>query len=630
MDENFLGKTIEVFVDKIFSGIKDIAEYQIDKLKYDSLCKETYNKIFHLDQVKTINEFGDSISLYDFFVPPKLIDLNSSEKEFTVSSVKDFSSYKKVLISGIVGQGKSILMRHLAIQEAFNSEKLPIFLELREIEDNESLESFMRKNLKFWLGTDNDKIVNYLLKEGKVTFFFDGFDEIKTVYMEKIVRDFEKIDKKFEKLNFIVSSRPEDTIDKSTIFKKYVIKKLDLNAQIKIIEKLIKDQFLQRNLTQTLKNSSNDIIGVLVTPLMVNFYVYLYRIEQIIGDDLKLFYNKLFDLISRKHDGTKLLYKRTYATNLNSDQLETAFECICYLCCRQGAFFFNEYVFRDIVEKTIKFNKFRCSIDDLIKDLTTGLCFISKESESFAFMHTSIAEFFAAKFMIKNVDIDGLYLDLKSDYKKYENVIRYIEIIDQKLFYVNFLDDLIEKNYDFFKTKEIMNGLFISTKYYNRKYSQDDLLKDVKNKISVIIFFKKSVHPFLVFKFLENFENLIQQDISKKYIYANSFEFETLYSGTSTETGSIDTEEANMESSRVQSENYYLYETIDIKSEHGTKNKKEIEDKIKSGNFELITSRSTFNLSNVNLHNNQFILKLDEIKIKIKEYKKPRVINELF
>ncbi|MBN6523207.1 NACHT domain-containing protein [Acinetobacter pittii] len=636
MEVNILEKAFEVLVDKVFSNIKDLAGYQIDKRNYENLCREAYNKLSFLDQVKTINDFGDSISLYDFFVHPYLIDLTKNKKEFTVNSIKDFACNKKVLISGIVGQGKSILMRHLAIQESFNGERFPVFVELKELEDNESLEAFMRKSIESWLQTDNQKIVSYLLKEGKVIFFFDGFDEIKTSNMEKIVRDFEKIDKKFPKLNFIVSSRPEDSIDKSTIFKKYLIKKLELGDQLNIIQKLVKDNQLQKNLTTTLSKSSKDIIGVLVTPLMVNFYVYLYKTEQIIGDNLKLFYNKIFDLVARKHDGTKILYKRVYATKLTIDQLEAAFECICYLCSRQGTFFFNEYSFREIVEKTIKFNKFQCAIDDLIKDLTTGLCFIGKESESFAFMHTSIAEFFAAKFVSKNADIKGLYTDLKNNYSKYDNLIKYLEVIDKKTFYINFLDGLLNENYDYFKSKSIVDNILISIKDYNKVYSKEDMQRLRKNNISVLILFEKSVHPYFVFKFLDSFEGQVQKDLSKKYKYANSFEFEIIYSGkrvdekVNSEEQIVTVEEENIISSRIQSENYYLYETVDVETQHGTKSKKDIDNKIKNGNFESINARSSLDLSNINLHNNSFILKLDAMKKEIAEYKLPRAINDLF
>lgn len=270
-------------------------------------------------------------------------------------------------------------MRNLAIQESFKGDKFPIFVELKDLEDDESLEKCMRRNISFILRSESEKIITYLLTEGKVIFFFDGFDEVKTENMGKIVKDFEKIERKFKKLNFVVSSRPEDTIDKSTIFSKFLINKLDFCGQVKIIEKLTTENLIKENLIRNLKEANKDVQGVLVTPLMVNFYFYLYKTEQITGTNITLFYNKLFDLTLRKHDGTKLAYKRSYITGLTPEKIEEAFECICFLSCRQKTFFFAEYDFLELVKKTIKFQNLKCSPSDLIKDFTTGISFIVRE-----------------------------------------------------------------------------------------------------------------------------------------------------------------------------------------------------------------------------------------------------------
>lgn len=286
MIELGLDKIVDVLFDKITSNIKDIASYQLDKLTYSNMCKEAYNRINNLDQVKTINDFGESISLYDFYVAPMVTAISDKDRSFSVNNLDDFACHKKILISGIVGQGKSILMRHLAIQEAYKGERFPIFTELRELEKDESLESFMRNKVKSWLGTNNDKIASYLIKEGKVIFFFDGFDEVKVINMEKTVKSFEKIQMKYPNLKFVVSSRPEEFIDKSTIFNKFVINKLELDGQLRIIEKLVSDTTIKTNLISTLKKSSKDIHKVLVTPLMVNFYYYLYKTEQIVSNNI--------------------------------------------------------------------------------------------------------------------------------------------------------------------------------------------------------------------------------------------------------------------------------------------------------------------------------------------------------
>ncbi|WP_143112370.1 hypothetical protein, partial [Acinetobacter baumannii] len=152
----------------------------------------------------------------------------------------------------------------------------------------------------------------------------------------------------------------------------------------------------------------------------------------------------------------------------------------------------------------------------------------------------------------------------------------------------------------------------------------------------VLIIFEKSVHPYFVFKFLDSFEGQVQKDLSKKYKYANSFDFEIIYSGkridekVNSEEQIVTVEEENIISSRIQSENYYLYETVDVETQHGTKSKKDIDNKIKNGNFESINARSSLDISNINLHNNSFILKLDAMKKEIAEYKLPRAINDLF
>lgn len=623
-----LEKALEALVDKFFTNLKDIAGYQIDKLHYDSMCKEAYNKLADLDQVKTINDFEDSISLYDFYVEPQLIsDITGLKQAFIVNSLDDFSCSKKILISGIVGQGKSILMRHLAISESFKGNRFPIFVELRELGED-SLENFMRKSIKSWLKIDNDKLIAHLLKEGKIIFFFDGFDEIEIPKMEKTVREFEKISKKYEKLDFIVSSRPEESIDKSTIFKKFLIKKLDLNDQLKIIKKLVKDYLIQENLVKSLSSASDDIKNILVTPLMVNFYVYLYKSDQIISEDLKLFYDKLFDLVLRKHDGTKLLYKREYATKLSTEKLQNAFECLCYLCCKRETFFFGEYVFRELVEKTIKFNKFNCSIDNLIRDFTTGICFIGREGQSYAFMHTSIPDFFSAKFISKNKDIDGLFDDLKNNYKKYENVLNYLKKIDEKCFYINYIDTILEESYDFFKSKEILDEIYYSIKYYNNKYSEDQFIKKVKNPIKILIILKGNVNSYFAFHFINYIRNPLQIYLDKRFKYANSYEFQMIYSDQdSTETNF---KSEKIDSDKFKSENYYLYEKIEDESEHGKCNKEQVDNTIKIENFEKINAKYNSDLSQLKLAISIYNSKLDKIKEKIDFYKKPKSINDLF
>ncbi|NWK82972.1 NACHT domain-containing NTPase [Acinetobacter sp. SwsAc4] len=208
-DTTDLATPVITIFEKIFTPLKQFAEFQLEKVNFQSLALEAHNKLAGLAQVRTINEFDRSVSLYDFYVPPQVTNLESNQI-FVVNDLSDFSNPKKVLISGIVGQGKSILMKNLAIKESYKGEKFPVFMELRELGEEEGLENFIHRNIGNYIGLESHKLQSYLLREGKVILFLDGFDEIKTGEMGRIVKEFEKLIKKFPKLNFIVSSRPEE------------------------------------------------------------------------------------------------------------------------------------------------------------------------------------------------------------------------------------------------------------------------------------------------------------------------------------------------------------------------------------------------------------------------------------
>lgn len=600
--------------EKIFNPLKQFAEYQLDKVNFKSLSSEAYNNLASLAQVRTINEFDKSISLYDFYVKPQVTDLEKGSV-FLVEDLGDFSSPKKILISGIVGQGKSILMRNLALKESFKSEKFPIFMELREIDESESLEKFIHRSISNIIGLENHKLHSYLLKEGKVILFFDGFDEVKLSEMGRVVKEFEKLVNKFPELNFIVSSRPEETIEKSTIFSKFLINKLDLDGQIKIIKNLTSDSFLKENLIANLKESKKDIKGVLVTPLMVNFYFYLYRNEQIKGSDITLFYNKLFDLTLRKHDGTKLIYKRDYVTKLLPTDLESVFECICFLSCKERTFFLNEYKFIDLVEKAIKFEKLDCNVNDLIRDLTTGICFIYREGQTYAFLHTSIPEFFAAKFVLRHVALDGFMKKIIDNYQDYIGLVNYMKEIDEKSFLLYFLKPILESNIDYFKSKKVLDHIYISSKFYDRNKTKDNIVR-------VITLYDSNIHPYMAFDFRDYIKPSIREEIQKKFKRRKKTNYNFYWSPRKESSRNSDEVE--------QSENYFLHERLDnLPKETISTTRKKILSELKSDEFKAVNEHYSQRSEIIEKSLNLYILRLDQWVGKINKFNET-TIDDLF
>jgi hypothetical protein len=491
--EDLISKASESVLDTILKNAVELKNIFSDIYKYQKGKQNYLEKIGALQYVKTINEFEDSVSLYDFFVEPYMASLKNTEK-FKVKDLNDIKSYKKILISGIVGQGKSILMRHLAINEVLNNRKIPLFFELRYLEKGQTLDKAIKKIFDDWLDIKSSKTINYILEKGLVTLFFDGFDEIHIDDMPKIVREFESLVRKYPNLNFVVSSRPEVVIESCTIFQNFQIQKLDFNSQRNIVKALVKDDKVENAIMNGINQSIIEIKNALITPLMVNLFVFIYKQEQILPENATDFYGRLFDLILRKHDNTKIDFHRERASELDNKMLLKTLQLISYMCCKQQVFAFDESVFRRLVAKAIEINNLKCSIDSLIFDLTSVLCFIVKEGYLYAFIHKSIPEYFAADFIKSHGDPVKFYKDIDENYEKYKNVCAYLKEIDEYNFYNYFLRDAINMSYKVFEKKD-----FISRAYFAKindimkiriifdEFIHDYFAKDLSDKIYCII-----------------------------------------------------------------------------------------------------------------------------------------------
>jgi hypothetical protein len=94
--------------------------------------------------VKTIWRYEEAVSLNSFYYPTQ-IEINQKRKN--ISTIDEFPRDKKAVIQGTVGQGKSIYLRYLCVQELFRVEYIPIFIQLRHIDKETKLEDLIFSTL---------------------------------------------------------------------------------------------------------------------------------------------------------------------------------------------------------------------------------------------------------------------------------------------------------------------------------------------------------------------------------------------------------------------------------------------------------------------------------------------------
>lgn len=379
--EDLLKNASESLLTKLIDNFEGIKNFVFDASKYLKIKENYLNKISGLQFVKTINDFEDSKSLYDFFVNPHLV-VNQQER-ILIESLNDLKSSRQIVLQGIVGQGKSILMRHLAIQELLVNNKIALFFELRYLDDNINLDQFLQKIFEDWMDVRHPKVIKYALDSGEITLFFDGFDELSNTLMPKVLSFFDALNNKYPKLKIVVSSRPETLIDKSSIFKIFKISTLNFQDQNQIVKNLVHDEQMQLAIIKGIKTSAIEVKKALITPLMVNLFVFVYKADQLLPQTVKDFYERLFDLVLRKHDSTKIDFEREMKSKLTHKQLQEVFRLICYICLKNEKVSFDEYIFRSIIKKSIDKSKIDSSVDHVLLDIVSVICFIVKEGAQY-------------------------------------------------------------------------------------------------------------------------------------------------------------------------------------------------------------------------------------------------------
>lgn len=464
------------------TAIKETAEFLKLTYKEHKSLKQisTQNEdlvtsIAKLMQVKTLFTGSDrSVNLFDFFQKPKLKYNDSTVIIENIEEIRS-KSINNIVFVGTVGQGKSILMRYLAIQDLIENTRIPIFIELKNISKNKNVKDLVKEYIGVWVGLD-DKIIELILKSGKISIFLDAFDEIDSDLAQEACRDIATLGQNYNKLRISVSSRPQTILTHSPLFDIVNLKPYEKEEQDGLINKLVKNPENVRVLIDSIEKSSHEVKKVLTTPLMVVLYINQYNVGFSIPQHVTDFYKNIFDIVTFTHDRSKGIEKRKSFSTLNQDQLEKIFERFCFETFLLHTTIFDRDKFIELLKKSLSKNNINDFNDyyNLISDYTRFACLILKDGNKYTFIHKSIQEFYVAKFIsslpekiaenvISKKFIAGNYSN--------DNYIKFLEVINpyyynkfyllnnlinySQLFDIQFIDD--KSNYIKF-----LNSLYVT------------------------------------------------------------------------------------------------------------------------------------------------------------------------
>ncbi len=386
-------------VTKLTTWLFGKASVAIKNRKIEESLQSLSEKITDVAKVKTIYKNDSSIDLHEFYIPTRVKNVN-----IQINKIIDINE-ENIVLEGTVGQGKSIFMSYLTYQEAMLGKRIPIFLELRKLETNQSLEDAVSSTIAEWIPIFSKKNFHVLAESGNLVLFLDGFDEVSRDKIKGFLNEIERWHRYYPKMQMIISSRPGDDIQNINAFKVYKLDPYKYPEQKALIDKLVQEEDVRNILKESIEESNSEIKDLLITPLMVTLYVMIYRASSELPKTQSEFYKNIFSILSTRHDKTKPGYKREFNSSLDELKLQEIFEYFCFTSFRKDELIFSYPRVIEIISAYIKNKNIKSEAGDILQDFSKVVCLLPVDGLNYTFVHKSIQEYFCASFIIKNPNL---------------------------------------------------------------------------------------------------------------------------------------------------------------------------------------------------------------------------------
>lgn len=441
-------KALENLADDIYKKTKESASTAIKRWRLPKKLADLYKKAAAFRKVKTIWQFERPVDIETFYFPTRVIIEN---KKHEIKDVDNFPAGRNILVLGTIGQGKSIFFRYLASRELQRGRCIPLFVELRRIEQDESLTTHLIKELSaLGIKVDNE-MLEFLLAQGYLMLFLDAFDEVRESEQSRVVTQIEMIAREHEKTRIFVSARPGTRLEGSKELNIVRVAKLEGNDYEHVVRRMAEDDATADAIINGTRRQTK-VRELLDTPLIVALLVIKFKADQSIPANKAAFYEKLFELMMQRHDSLKAGYVRPRKAKLSDGQLEDAFSAFCYLSRKDNVSAFKTHEVRKYMSKALQTMGLTAEADNVIRDVSEVTCLLLDDGGEFRFIHKSVQEFHAACFVRDNNDeaAKAFYSAMVKLWGSWIQELEFLSVIDR---------DRYEK---YFKVPSLCNSLLVT------------------------------------------------------------------------------------------------------------------------------------------------------------------------
>lgn len=479
---------INSYIDKIFVSAKEYGEEKIKqhKVKTGKAFKDYLESaIIKYCKVKTIINGETPVFLYSTYT-----ELNLKVFSDNSTAASNLSSLLKIdnniIISGIAGSGKSTLLKYLFLNCIERGNHIPIFIELREINNTnltliELIYTSLEK-LNFKLEEEDLKIA---LESGNLIFFLDGLDEVNYEIRNRLEKDIIDLSSKYNKNNFLITSRPNENFIGWNTFSELEVLPLTKQQAMNLVEKInyfpqeIKGRFLDE-MDSSLYYEHQSFAS---NPLLLTIMYLSFSFNANISKKINGFYEDAFEALYRRHDASKLGFKRKKHLDLDITDFKSVLSCFSLISYFDGCYEFSSNQIKEYIDKSKKITELEISSEDFFLDMYNSINILIKDGQRYVFSHRTFQEYFSA------IYISQLSNDLKSEIiikvfneKPLDKVLDFLFEIDRQ----SFEEILIIPYFEEIKNKVDFDNIDWDWKYIKFVYNEIILNNKNEEKVSFL------------------------------------------------------------------------------------------------------------------------------------------------
>ena len=409
---------------------------------------------------------NQQIILDSIYQPLTLVDNNLGQQEkIKINSFPEalFEKYQRVLISDSAGMGKSTLSKYIVAQAIKENKRIPIFIELRKINSENSLLNEIINQLNEIDKVFDKDFILRLLRLGEFLIVLDGFDEISNDEQELVTKGIKEFITKCSNNYFLLTSRPEGSLSAFGDFKVTFIKGLRNSEAFELLQRFdkISCSDLSKSLIAEIKGINSQVNEFLTNPFLVSLLYKTYSFKKDIPSRKSTFYDEVYTALFQAHDLSKESYKRDKNSKLDIQDFRLVLREFAIYSAKKGEVEYSkpdalQYV--STCKTKLPFLNFKES--DFITDLLTTVPIFTTEGNNIKWAHKSLQDYFAAEYItyhpLKEKIINYL---IDKDVRKYQNIIDLVIELDPNLIRLYVLPKLLNELIDHYERCPIIENV---------------------------------------------------------------------------------------------------------------------------------------------------------------------------